>query len=302
MSTTAKDIIQAAVASRTANDPGALADKPEMIRLLSRKIQGLYAKVSEAYPQFFAESELVVPTDAGWAHPLTLLWAFACETVAGVQEDTVITVADIPAVLVLFGYPADQEDDDGPIDTLVKLFTWLEGVGTEALVRANMFADYGITDEQLDAVLTPPPAPEPGGREVAIVPLLDKQAEEGMPRIYQLSRFFHTVGEDGDPIEAQESEGGESLTFFGPLRHPALDGELPWDDEANTFDPTWPEHRNDLLVAYVKRYLTMKDSRGADELKGNDDEIAELEGLLMEEARIHHEYQRARRFTDRPRQ
>ncbi len=79
MATTAKDIIQAAFAGRTANDPDVLATKIELIGVLSRKLLSLYSHASRLNPWYFVKVTNVTPDGTKWARPTdatSLLWAY----------------------------------------------------------------------------------------------------------------------------------------------------------------------------------------------------------------------------------
>lgn len=294
MTTTAKDIIQAAAARRTANDPQKLFAKPEMIRVLSRRIRAIYATLAQKYPVFMAADSTVECTENGWPHPTSLFFAFMVETVEVAGNGVVfdLTEADLSYIIALEGL------SDGAYATMQELlddygFTMqeLEDYLSDTYTSEQLLPLPGVSEEGITVV---------GGRSVAIVPLTDKEAEEGVPRIYELNRYFHSVGAATDPVESGESGTGEPLKFFGPFRHPKLDDTKAWDHADNTLSETWPEDYNDLLVAELSRYLAIKDGRGEDELSELDREIAELTALLMAEASTAREFNRARRWTDQP--
>lgn len=69
MATTAKDLIQPALAARTANDPGKLAGTSELIRRLSSRLRLLYAEANRTNPWYFATSLNVSPSASRWARP-----------------------------------------------------------------------------------------------------------------------------------------------------------------------------------------------------------------------------------------
>lgn len=87
MSTTARDLITAAYAHRTANDPDKLAKTAELIRVLERKLLAVYAHVHEINPWFFSKSAAVVGVSSTWARPTDasrVLWIHSgADPVAG---------------------------------------------------------------------------------------------------------------------------------------------------------------------------------------------------------------------------
>lgn len=69
MSTTAKDLIQAAAASRTANDPDKLWTPAELIGVVGRKVRSLYSRASRVNPWYFSKVTNVTPDGTVWALP-----------------------------------------------------------------------------------------------------------------------------------------------------------------------------------------------------------------------------------------
>lgn len=89
MSTTAKDLIQRAVARSTRNDPDKTASRKELIRALSDFIRPLYVAVAEVDEEFFPTESDVTGSSGVWALPSTMIAPFYVEDADGVEVSIV---------------------------------------------------------------------------------------------------------------------------------------------------------------------------------------------------------------------
>lgn len=77
MATTCKQIIEAAYARRTANDPDRLATKAELVALIDRLVKAVYARVGKVNRRYFGATADVVGDGTKWARPsdaTAVLW------------------------------------------------------------------------------------------------------------------------------------------------------------------------------------------------------------------------------------
>lgn len=93
------------------------------------------------------------------------------------------------------------------------------------------------------------------GAEVALVPFDDRQAEPGMPAVYEFGQKFMPASN-----LAPNPQNG-ALTFYYSKRPTD-----PADLDSNV-DATWPEQFNELMILEVAIYLALKDER-AGEVQG----------------------------------
>lgn len=89
MSTTAKDIIEAAYARRTANHPEKLATKSELISVLSRFLQRISADVAKVNPWYFSTQEDVTGSSGVWDRPASAVVVMHVENASGTEVSIV---------------------------------------------------------------------------------------------------------------------------------------------------------------------------------------------------------------------
>ncbi len=122
--------------------------------------------------------------------------------------------------------------------------------------------------------------------EVIVVPVEDRIANYGKPRLYRLGRTYRTVGEAGDPGAT------DTLDFYCIMA-----AAVPASMDA-ALDAMWPTAYDPLLVADVALYLAVKD--------GRQEEVAglthERDGWLAQylEHLEHETANEERRFHPRP--
>lgn len=109
MSTTAKDVIQAAIGRRTANDPDVLASTKELIRFLDRKVKAVYVEVAGVQPLFFGASAAMTPDGTKWDRPSDAIVVPKLESSgdAGNGDDAVLTAGDKVSIVPLQDSDAD---------------------------------------------------------------------------------------------------------------------------------------------------------------------------------------------------
>lgn len=133
MTTTAKDLITAAYAHRTANDPDKLATKGELVSVLSRKLRAIYARAHEANPYFFSKTAEVVGVGGTWDRPedaARVLWIYSgADPVAG--RVRIVPFRDIEAELPprlyqlgLTFHPTGHDADPSGTDPLTFVYAF----------------------------------------------------------------------------------------------------------------------------------------------------------------------------------
>lgn len=126
VTTTVQDILNAAYARSTQNNPGTIAtESTELLSVVQRAIHGAYAFAARINPTYFAETADVVGAAGVWARPETAESIFLIEEAAG-TEVVVVPYNDRAAEALLpsvfeFGRnfnKAGNATDPGDTDTL----------------------------------------------------------------------------------------------------------------------------------------------------------------------------------------
>ena len=124
MATTCKDIIEAAYARSSFNDPDKLATNAELIGVIDRRMKQLYSIVADHNPLYFGATQTVVGSSGTWARPADAELVFRIETQAG-EEVHIVPFedrsAEMPPRVYEFGqkyYSVGQSGDPQPTDQL----------------------------------------------------------------------------------------------------------------------------------------------------------------------------------------
>lgn len=80
---TVKDLVEAAFALRSANNPESLAGPGELVLLVDRLVKGIYQDVAKVNPRYFGFTSDVDPSSSKWAWPATAALVYHLEAVAG---------------------------------------------------------------------------------------------------------------------------------------------------------------------------------------------------------------------------
>jgi hypothetical protein len=111
MSTTAKQIIEAAYSRSTFNDPDKLATNAELIGVIDRRLKQLYSIAARANPTYFGKSADVVGVASAYARPTDAELVMRIEgSVGTVTDGTEVSIvpfedrnAEMAPVVYLFG-------------------------------------------------------------------------------------------------------------------------------------------------------------------------------------------------------
>lgn len=94
VTTTVQDILTAAYARSSKNQPGKIAtEATELVKLVGRALRGLFAVGAVVNPEFFADSADVAYADPGWARPEDAISVWAIENATG-DEVVVVPFSD----------------------------------------------------------------------------------------------------------------------------------------------------------------------------------------------------------------
>ena len=127
--TNVRNIIEAAYARRTANDPDTLATKSELIALCDRLLKSIYARVGKENRRYFGTSAPVVGVAGVWARPAdstAILWV---QRANGTRVHIVPfsdRIAEIPPRIYPLGpnfYTVGTADDPTATETLTFFYS-----------------------------------------------------------------------------------------------------------------------------------------------------------------------------------
>lgn len=94
MTTTAKDLIQRAVARSTKNDPDKLASRKELVRALSDYLRTLYVEVAEVDDEYFGFEDDVTGASGVFAIPSNMIAVFLVKDADG-EEVAIVPFRDV---------------------------------------------------------------------------------------------------------------------------------------------------------------------------------------------------------------
>jgi hypothetical protein len=129
MATSSKTLIDAAFARSTFNDPGKLANDPELIAVIDRRVKQLYSLASGINPTFFGDQDDVTGVGGAFAIPTDAEMVLRIEEADGTEVNIVPfedRTNDLAPRVYQFGssyYTVGAAGDPGDTDTLTFFFS-----------------------------------------------------------------------------------------------------------------------------------------------------------------------------------